>query len=134
VKRKRRRSKLIDRSHAVECADKAMSDYIRARDKYTCVTCGKQGDKHNIDCGHFIPRGYSIWRYNEENCHAQCVRCNKFLSGNWPAYFIKMVNKYGQDFVDKLIFYKNRPMKRSIADLLEIEQYYKEKLEALNGR
>jgi hypothetical protein len=134
VKRKRRRSKLLDRSRAVECADKAMSDYIRARDKYTCVTCGKQGNNKTIDNGHFISRRYWIWRYDERNGHAQCKRpCNKDLGGNWPEYYDFMIKTYGQAVVDELINGKHKLANYTVPDLLEIEQYYKDKLEALNG-
>lgn len=132
--KKKRRSKYINRPRAIECADKAMSDYIRTRDNFTCVTCGKKGNKKNIDNGHFIPRGSSLWRYDERNGHAQCYRCNKKLSGNWPVYFDFMVTTYGRDLVDEMINRKQEECKRSIIDLLEIEQYYKDKLEELNGR
>jgi hypothetical protein len=134
LKRKRRRSKLLDRSRAVECADKAMSNYIRERDGWKCVTCGKKAHGQGMHNGHFIPRGYSIWRYDECNCHAQCYRCNEMLSGNWPAYYDFMVRTYGQDHVHEMMESKYAPVKRTVADLLEIEQHYKDKLEVLNGR
>ena len=135
MKRKRRRSKYKDRSRAVEVADEAMSDYIRERDNFICCTCGKHGNNKTIDNGHFIGRKYWIWRYDERNGNAQCKRpCNKDLSGNWPEYYDFMVKKYGQSVVDELINGKHKMALYTIPDLLEIEQYYKDKLKELRER
>jgi len=32
------------------------SKYIRARDNYTCVTCGKKGEGSGIHAGHYITK------------------------------------------------------------------------------
>lgn len=123
------KSRFTDKRLAEKIALKAMSDYVRERDSYTCVTCGKQGTNKQIDAGHFIPRGYSVWKFDEKNVNAQCKRpCNKDLSGNWPKHFDYMVKTYGQEHVNKLIAGKFIMVKRTISDYLEIAREYKHKL------
>jgi 5-methylcytosine-specific restriction endonuclease McrA len=129
LKSSKRKSRFTDKHLAESIALKAMSDYVRERDSWTCVTCGKQGTNKQIDAGHFIPRGYSATKFMEENVNAQCKRpCNYDLSGNWPKYYDFMVKKYGRAFVDNLIATKSIMVKRTIADYLEIAREYKHKL------
>lgn len=80
--------------------DKVFSLYIRTRDNFTCFTCGKRGDRTNIDNGHFIPRGACGLElyFSEENCHAQCTNCNHKLEGNTLVY----ADKLGEEMVAKL--------------------------------
>jgi hypothetical protein len=74
--------------------DKVFSEYIRLRDADSqgyvwCVTCGKPhywSDGHQVNCGHFIPRGRKATRFDERNCHGQCVQCNMYKSGEWDIY------------------------------------------------
>lgn len=132
---KKRRSKYSSKSRAEECARKAMSDYIRERDKWTCITCGKKGDKYNIDAGHFLDCRYEDLRYNEVNVHAQCVYCNKYLNGAPDIYRDKMFEKYGQAVIDNLLSRRYLMRKRTVDELLKIEQHYKSKLiELLDAR
>jgi hypothetical protein len=123
--------KQVTRKRAEARADKAMSDYVRERDNWTCVTCGRRGDKHTIQNGHWIPRGYAVYKYDERNGHAQDTYCNKYLSGNWPRYYDFMVATYGKDTVEAMIAGRFLTIKRTAADLLEIEATYKEKLRVL---
>lgn len=120
-----------NKKRAQERALKAMSDYIRARDFYTCVTCGKKGDKSNIDCGHFISRRYEVLKYDETNTAAQCYRCNRILGGNWSEFFEYMIKKYGHEYVDNLLDMRKKIVKRTIDDYYRIELYYLEKLTLL---
>ena len=127
----KRKSKYTDKKLAEKAALKAMSDYVRERDEWKCITCSHTGNKHNMDCGHFIPRGYSFWRFNERNNHCQCVKCNKYEGGAWPKYYDKMCGLYGKKFVEEMIAKKHILVKRTIAEYLLIEQYYKTKKEKL---
>jgi len=125
---KKRKSKYTHISLAKKAADHAFSDYIRLRDKYKCITCGKEGDKHNIDAGHYLRRGYTAIKYDERNVSAQCTYCNQWLQGAWDVYNEKMLEKYGQEVVDELMSLRYVECKMSIQDYLEIERKYREKL------
>ena len=43
---------------------------------------------------HFITRACWYYRYDEDNCHAGCMRCNVILNGNYIEYTRYMQNKY----------------------------------------
>jgi len=81
-----------------------VSPFIRNRDKFICITCGKSGT------GHFLPSGNcgALLRYHPKNIHAQCYFDNINLGGNGAVYYTKMVDKYGQDYVNKLFYIKNQ--------------------------
>jgi len=108
-----------------------MSDYIRERDKWTCITCGRTGNNKTIDAGHFLDRRYTDIKFNESNVHAQCVYCNKYLSGAWDKYLEKMKEKYGQEIIDNLMSRRYIIKNRTVEELLEIEKYFQEKLRQL---
>jgi len=90
--------------------DRVFSEYIRLRDAddngyVWCITCGRPhywSDGHQINCGHFIPRGRKATRYDERNCHGQCVMCNKYKSGEWDVYEQRMIELYGKETVGEL--------------------------------
>lgn len=46
-------------------------------------------------CGHYVSRSYLYLRYDEKNCHGQCVSCNVFKSGNMTSYALRLINDYG---------------------------------------
>ncbi len=75
---------------------KLFSKYIRERDKNICFTCGGYANQ----AGHFVHK--DSLDYNEMNIHAQCTRCNLYLSGNQIEYTLRMIDKYGRDRVEEL--------------------------------
>ena len=79
-------------------ADKIFSLWIRARDK-RCVTCGST---KNLQNGHYISRSHSSTRYLEKNNNCQCLVCNIFMKGNYPAYTIYLMRKYGNGIIKEL--------------------------------
>lgn len=87
-------------SAAMRTADKWFSLYIRARDVndngvVLCVTCGKPMHwKISAECGHFISRIKKLTRYNPQNAHPQCTRCNHKLYGGGEQF------RHGQ-YIDK---------------------------------
>ena len=107
------------------------SKYIRKRDDYKCFTCEGAGNQ----AGHFIARsigGMSLF-FHERNVHAQCLRCNIFLSGNGAIYYRKMIERYGQESVDELFELKDRGYRKySIEEYQELIEEYKLKVEQLN--
>ena len=78
------------RKRADERACKAMSDYIRERDGWKCITCPAVGNKNNMDAGHFLDRRYTDIKFDERNVNCQCVGCNKWKNGAWDKYLEAM--------------------------------------------
>lgn len=119
------------------------SKYIRLRDSFDptaqhlygqCCTCKKYISSFGRDCGdagHFIPRGIggsSGVYFDERNIHLQCKRCNKWGHGMPTEYRQFMLNKYGQEVIDKLEFlHKNQSYKGKITAIGEMyRQMYEE--------
>jgi hypothetical protein len=121
------------KSRAEQRALKAMSDYIRENENWTCFTCDKKGDKHNMDAGHLFSRRHAAIKFNELNVHCQCVACNKYLSGNMHEYIKRFKEKYGEDRYLYLDDIKGKITKRTVSEYLEIEKEYKEKLKLIRG-
>ena len=46
------------------------SKWIRERDKYTCITCGKIGTGSFMHAGHYISRKFKATMFDERNVHA----------------------------------------------------------------
>lgn len=91
------------------------------KDRAKCVTCGKVCLTKEMDAGHFKHNAYD---YDERNVHAQCVRCNKYLSGNAAPYTLFMLDTYGREVVDFLT--NVRDMKIYTREEYEkLREYYK---------
>lgn len=99
---------------------KTFSKYIRLRDK-RCVTC-HTGMAENA--GHFW---HGVLDFDEENINGQCVRCNKWLSGNLAVYSTYLINKLGVKKFKELDIRHSRALsgeKRSVEDYEEIINKY----------
>ena len=95
------------------------SEYVRKRDKNVCFTCGG----YATHAGHFIHK--DALDFVPLNIHAQCVRCNLFLSGNLAEYTIRMIDTYGREAVDGLWARKNEVHKWNIPELEELIESFK---------
>lgn len=51
--------------------------------EFKCFTCGVTTD---LEVGHFISRRFLATRWDLDNCHLQCKRCNRELHGNLKVY------------------------------------------------
>ena len=119
-------------------ADTAMSRYIRT--KYAsngmvrCITCGVIKPITEMHCAHFISRKHEATRFLEENCHPACPSCNTFhQEEHMRRYTLFMLDTYGRDFIDQLDTKSKEIIRRRVEDYLEIEAYYKERLNELGG-
>lgn len=94
--------KRFNKSNLMKTADTIFSLYIRLRDSDTegnslCCSSGKMCEWSSLDNGHYIPRGYMKYRYDERNCNAQSKNDNSRLHGNIPEYRRFIISKYGQE-------------------------------------
>jgi hypothetical protein len=112
--------------------DKLFSIFIRMRDKGICYTCGSRQDWKYQQNGHFISRGKMATRYDEKNCHCQCVSCNVFQNGRYPEYAERLIKEYGEGIISDLVK-KGRQIKRfTTKELEESIEHYKNKIKELN--
>jgi len=108
---KKRRQRAIDRAarerlktipQLTREAQAAFNRYIRARDKdQPCISCGRPpgGNKYGgvWDAGHYLSTGARPWlRFHEDNCHKQCVQCNRDRSGSAATMRLGMIRRIGE--------------------------------------
>jgi hypothetical protein len=108
--------------------------YIRERDRdLPCISCsGKLGAKY--DAGHYYSRGaFPNLAYDPDNCHAQCVRCNQYLSGNLIDYTENLPKRIGSERFKALQERKNDRKSLSIPEIRELIILYKLKTKNLNS-
>jgi len=130
----------LDRTKLIKDAQKHFNAYIRTRDGKKCISCrydgsnAYNGDEYvgrKFDAGHFKSQGgNSALRFDENNCHAQCVQCNQFKSGNLSEYRKKLIKKIGIDEVLRLETTKNTKL-WTVEELQEIIVTYKRKIKEI---
>lgn len=120
------------RNELIGKLDNIFSQFIRNRDckngKGVCISCGTNITPQNSDCGHFIARRHIGTRYDERNCNAQCVECNRFRGGNPEGYRLGLIEKYGQGVIQELEQKKNIVSKLTISELNELKTYFQREL------
>ena len=112
--------------------------YIRLRDfGKPCISCGCPNFDH---ASHFFPvRGNPKLRFDEDNVHGGCARCNTFMYGNQFEYGQRLPDRIGKNKFDELL------MRKQIADkdttfkwnrweVIEILEKYKQKCKDLSGQ
>ena len=128
------RESLKTKKDYLNIAQKVFNTYIRLRDKGNpCISCDKQLRDNDINASHYFSVGSSPnLRFNEDNVHNSCIRCNKELHGNISEYSIRLPFKIGKERFEQLIQDRNKPALYSINDVKEIISIYKEKIKLLN--
>ena len=138
---KRLKDKVKTRSDWLKDAQKAFNAFIRARDKnLPCISCGTTDGINEaltggyFDCGHYRSVGSAPeLRFHELNAAKQCKRCNRQLSGNIVDYRINLVHRITET---ELIWLEghHKAQKWTIDDLIDIKEYYKDKLKSLSSQ
>lgn len=133
AEKKELKEKLMTKGNYLEIAQKVFNTYIRMRDKnLPCVSCDKYLKENDVNASHFFSVGSSPnLRFNEDNVHSSCVRCNKELHGNLIEYAIRLPNRIGIERFKALEQARNTPALYTIDDIKEITKIYKEKTKEL---
>lgn len=141
-RRKAKRESLKSKSQWDKEAQSAFNRYIRVRDEgKPCVSCGNPLIvKSNyltgsaIDASHYRSRGAaSHLKFNVFNVHSACTRCNRQLSGNAVEYRIRLIERIGQERVERLES-DNDPRRFDIPYLQRIKSIFTRKARALEKR
>lgn len=114
--------------------------HIRIRDKgKPCISCDKAliqnptAWKAQYDAGHFYSVGaYPNLRFNEDNVHGQCVRCNRDLHSNNTEYSIRLPERIGVDrFIELKSIRHKEPLKLSIPEIKELKSHYRKLIRSM---
>lgn len=122
-----RKEKLKTRSQWLKEAQIEFNRYIRERDRdLPCISCGRfHGGSY--DAGHYRSVGAAPQlRFDEDNCHKQCVPCNQHKSGNAIEYRRGLVWRIGLLSVEALEA-ANNTRRWTIEDAKRIKAEYKAK-------
>jgi len=86
-----------------ELAQKVFNLYIRTRDSHLpCISCDTTNEIQ-YHASHFKPAGgFSYLRFDENNVHKACVKCNSYLAGNLVPYRVALIEKVGIREVERL--------------------------------
>lgn len=132
--RRKRELRESDSRYWAGKARAACHSFVRLRDS-RCISCDKELTG-KYDAGHYFnSNDYPALRYDERNIHAQCPRCNsaKMKGGNLLEYRMGLTERYGEAFVQELeALSRSASKKWTIPELKQIEQYYKNKIKALD--
>lgn len=119
-------------------AQREFNRFIRTRDKragYACICCGSvlgwdvRGG--STDAGHYRSTGSADHlRFNEDNCHAQLVLCNRFGAGRAVEYRAGLIARIGLARVEDLEN-NNAPIKWTREALRETRDTYRRKAREL---
>jgi 5-methylcytosine-specific restriction endonuclease McrA len=123
----------------IDKLDKVFSEYIRKRDSkeyggryFRCISCGKVKPFEQMDCGHYIPRANMATRFDEDNCHGECVECNRMSVTHIVGFRQNLVKKIGYEAVERLEQKKHTIQKYSKTEISELIKYYKTKIKELD--
>jgi hypothetical protein len=120
---------LVTHQSSINLLQTLFNTWVRLRDEgKPCISCGsKLGDKY--DAGHYFSCGaYPNLRFNPDNVHAQCVRCNQHKHGNIAEYAKGLTLRIGQERFDALYEQRKLSTKLSIPEIAELIMAYKQKI------
>ena len=121
---------LKSRREVLNDAQKVFNKFIRLRDEpLPCISCGEH--RNTYDAGHYRSVGAAPQlRFNEDNCHKQCVHCNQHKSGNAIEYRIGLVKRIGAERVEALEC-NNQTIKWTTEEARSIKAHYQNKIKVL---
>lgn len=127
-----RKEALKSRKDWLKDLQKVFNKFIRLRDKnQPCISCGRY-HQGKYDAGHYkTVGGNPELRFNEDNCHAQCVPCNQHLHGNIVNYRVGLIERIGIERVEFLEKKDHPPLKLTDDEIKEKIAFYKKKIKEL---
>jgi hypothetical protein len=128
TKNKKKAPKAPTVAKLIKKLDSVFSTYIRRKYKKgwyaQCFTCGVTKNWKELQNGHYISRSVKSLRFDERNCHPQCVGCNIFKHGAMDEYALALQRKYGDDILKELNQLKNQSKRFTSAELNEMIKRY----------
>lgn len=94
-------------SWLIDKAQTMVNAYIRKRDSakgfFICISCQELKPSSQMNAGHYFEKTvYKSVRFDTDNIAGQCIRCNKYLSGNLIPYRENLIKKIGVERFERL--------------------------------
>lgn len=135
IKSVKKTASMFDKSLSalLETAQKDFNSYIRKRDSkgyyFVCISCNGRKPLTQMDAGHYYSMGnHSYLRFNENNVHGQCKKCNQFMHGHLINYRENLIKKIGLEKVEELDAWRNHYHKWDKLQVIGIVQLYRDKI------
>ena len=125
----KRKKELMTLQDWLKICQTTVNKYIRLRDEgQPCISC-KNPNMKKVNASHYYNANnhYNV-RFNEDNIHSACEKCNQFLSGNLIPYRKYLIEKIGQERFNHLESIARETRKFTIEEVKEIIEYYKAKI------
>jgi hypothetical protein len=126
-----RDTNMAHRSHSslLLLTQNSFNTFIRNRDSkgdhFICISCNEPKPLEQMNAGHYYSAGnHSYLRFNENNVHGQCIKCNCFLHGNLLPYRENLLKKIGPVELEKLDTWKNFSHKWDKLQLIALIKLY----------
>lgn len=121
-------------SDYLKLAQKIFNQYINLRDKgLPCISCDCEVKAPNAS--HFFSVGSTpSLRFNEDNVHTSCIRCNLYLHGNINQYAIRLPKKIGKERYELLLSLRNTTRKYTIKELKDLIAEYRKKIKEIKKK
>jgi hypothetical protein len=100
-----RNFRMQDKGHQMKLTQREFNKMVRLLDSNQgCISCHKQaGDSCKYDAGHYkTTAAMPPLRFDARNVFKQCHKCNTQLSGNLIEYKARLLERFGQAYVDWL--------------------------------
>lgn len=112
---------------------KACSLFIRTRDHFTCYVCGRKGSGSQIHAGHLFPQEISNveLKFDARGIRASCYHCNINCGGNGALMYRKMLEEFGQSYMDDLYNQLGKNVEWKRLDYETKIEYYEKALSML---
>ena len=141
-KRENKLNKTFERYKALtigKCKNDALKEFQKLRriecananGEAACISCGKICNVSEMDGGHYISRAKTAVAFSPLNVHAQCKRCNQYLSGNLVEYRKGLVTKVGIEAVEFIESIQDEEFKPSKWQYAVRREYYRSKIKSL---
>ena len=96
-----------ERKRLVKQLDALCRKILLIRDQYSnntfqCISCRRLLPLNCAQVGHYLSRRYEAVRWDLRNINLQCVWCNKWQSGNQIEYRKSLLEKYGEEIIEKI--------------------------------
>lgn len=119
---------------------KVFNEYIRLRDTryengkayFVCISCNDPKSIEQMHAGHYWPvGGNEAVRFDEDNCHGQCIACNYHKHGNLVQYTPNIYKKIGSERFQALSFKRLNKSKMMAFEIELLIEVYKDKVKQL---
>ena len=89
-----------------------------------CCTCGTIVSWDRCDCGHYVNSWKYATKFDEKNCHPQCIPCNRYKEGQKDNYEKFLIKEYGANMPILLKLKGNQFARPNAVELEMLIKFY----------